>query len=369
METEQTASTATEITPVIPRKTAIPRWVTRAITLLAYSIPLTFLVYVLYINHLPFGYNETFTLNVGTRDDTDSRNNLYLEPSTNLSEPQFSLNFSLFRELNGIAYLVFTPPVALENAEITVKVEGDGIKIIPPVIDFNPDSIEWDYAWDFTQNKTPEELGLTGSAFPFDRTMHFDGTNHLELPDSSAKFEDEPFSVYVEWIPQDSENNGQQIVGHFDWELWQNSNSVEFRIGRMTDENGPAYYIKHEIGPDFFTRKHSALAVYNPSDSGYINLYVDGHHAGRKYFGTEKIWKEYGNQNMSLGWTLHNSRKNPHFTGGIATLKIKTGEDVLADSLLPTATLHYSGTEPLPFALVSMSNSHLDSARLHVKQP
>lgn len=285
------------------------------LTFLAYAIPIGFLLYVLYINFLPFGYNKTFTIDVGSANDTKV-GTFYLEPSKDLSERKTGIDENgkeyTYRELNGVAYAVFKPNVVLKDAEITIEVEGDeGISIIPPVIDFNPDDITWDYAWDFTQGKTPEELGLVGNAFPFDGAMYFDGKSRLELPDSADKFEDGPFTVYAEWTPVDSENNAQQIVGHYNWEIYQNKDSVEFRVGRMNDAQGPFYSIKYPIEntEDFFNTKHELIATYSPdpiNGNGYIDLYVNKNLAGRTYLERDIISPEYnGRKNITLGKSDH----------------------------------------------------------------
>jgi len=280
---------------------------------MAYAIPLGFLLYVLYMNFLPFGYNKTFTIDVGSGNDTKI-SEFYLEPSKDLSERKTNGDGNTYRELNGTAYAVFKPNTVLKDAQVTVSVEGEGVSIIPPVIDFKPEDVKWDYSWDFTQSKKPEELGLTGNAFPFDGAMYFDGKSRLELPNSADKFEDGPFTVYVEWTPQDNQNNSQEIIGHYNWELLQNKDNVEFRVGRMEDPiNGLVYKINYFFNEDkeFFNLKHSALAIYYPakesSMNGYIDLFIDNNFAGRSYFGIEKISKKYGQKNITFG-TSHGTQ-------------------------------------------------------------
>ncbi len=325
----------------------------------AYAIPLAFLLYVLYWNFLPFGYNKTFTIDVGSANDTSGE--FYLLPSRDLSERKTAPDGTTYRELNGTVYAIFKPEAVLKNAQITVSVEGEVVSIIPPVIDFNPDSVEWDYKWDFTQGKTPEELGLVGNAFPFDGAMYFDGKSRLELPDSADKFEDGPFSVYVEWTPEDAESDNQQIVGHFNWEIWQNNDSVEFRVGRMNRENGPAYSIKHPIDQSFFNASHKILAIYNPADRGYIELFIDNNHIGRTYIDTDIIWNDYGSQNLSMGWTSHNYESSPYLRGSIKKVNFLT-KGVLTE--FKKVTL---GKYPLSNNTISVNalNGSLMSIKLH----
>lgn len=290
----------------------------------AYAIPLAFLLYVLYINFLPFGYSKTFIINVGAEDDTKS-GEFYLEPSAGLSEKKKDeTTGETYRELSGIAYAVFKPKAVLKDAEITVSVEGENVSLIPTEIDFDPEEIQWDHMWDFSQG-IPK--GWRGNAFMFDEELTWNGEDtRLYLPYSRDKFEDGPFSVYVEWSPTDEENNSQQIVGHYNWEIWQNKETVDFRVGRMNNAQGPAYSIRYKFDPDlFFNEIHSALAVYNPSGvNGYIELYIDNNFAGRTYIGKDKIWKDYNStHNLSLGWSPHNFNQNPFFSGAIYTLNFK----------------------------------------------
>ncbi len=270
---------------------------------LGYAIPLAFLGYVLYQNYLPFGYDKTFVINVGSETDT-TPGKFYLEPSPNLSDRMLDASGSPYRTLHGLATAVFKPDAILKDASITVETSDPGVYLIPPTIDFDPASTTWDYSWDFTSG-TP--AGLKNSkAFAFDGATYFDGTARVELPKSNNMFETSTMSIYAEWMPTDAEHDSQQIVGHYNWELWQNKNSVSFQVGRMNDAKGPAYKIHSLVDKDFFGKKHSALAIYNPGENGYIELYVDGKFADRTYFGTSTIYASYnGSKNLSFGKSEH----------------------------------------------------------------
>ena len=327
----------------------------------AYAIPLSFLLYVLYMNFLPFGYNKTFIISVGSKEDTDVSKEFHLEPSRSLSDATTSKDGSTYRKLNGIAYADFKPNAVLKNAKITVSVEGDGISIMPPVINFNPNTINWDYSWDFTKG-IPKDF--IGNAFMFDGEATFDGKGtRLELPNSVNKFENKALSIYVEWKPINSNDDAQQIVGHYNWELGQNKDNVEFRVGRMSDAKGPSYSLKYPVDTEFFNKKHSAIAIYNPSENGYIDLYVDGIFAGRTHFGPEKIWVGYGKENLSLGWTPFNYEKCPHLKGYVYRVSI-----VNNSILIPESTISYNLDESLDtaFLLISNSTSTLKRLKLHV---
>ncbi|MGC9599102.1 MAG: LamG-like jellyroll fold domain-containing protein [Minisyncoccia bacterium] len=328
------------------------------LTFAAYAIPLAFLLYVLYINFLPFGYSATYTINVGTLGDTDASKAFYLEPSRNLSGSMTATDGSTYREFSGIINTVFNPNVVLKNANVTVSVSGgQGISIIPPQINFDPTSVRWDYAWDFATS-TPSDL--TGNAFHFDDCEVFDGTSQLQLPSSSKKFDNGPFTVYAEWRPQDNIDNFQEIVGHYNWELLQNKDGVSFQVGRMDNSKGSFYSVSYPVTPIFFNTEHSALAVYEPSTTGgYIQLYVDGNLAGRTSIGTSTIWIDYGNKNLTFGKATHGVAT--YFEG--CTSQVDFENDAQAN--LTNVSFKFSGTK-LKIPLESFATTTLTSIKINV---
>ncbi len=327
-----------------------------------YAIPGVFLLYVLYINFLPFGYRESFVINVGAVDDTKV-DEWYLEPSVALGERKTSPDGTPYRELNGMATAVFKPKVVLDDAEVTVEVTGEGTTLIPPVISLDPTKHQWDYSWDFTQGIP---AGFTNSkAFVFDGATYFDGTARVEMPGSADLFENGAFSLYAEWFPMSAEGDGQQIVGHYNWELWQNKNSVSFRIGRVNDNKGETYTIKYPADSDFFNKKHSALAIYSPGESGFIELFVDNTFADRFDIGTSTIWKDYGKNNLMFGMTKHNSGKNPGYKGGLDQVKI-VNKNILNDQ--HKVRLIVSKIEELKIPIISSVTTTLKEINLHVVQ-
>ena len=330
----------------------------------AYAIPLSFLLYVLYINFLPFGYNKTFIIDVGSSNDTKV-SEFYLEPSKDLSERKIAKDGTAYRELNGTAKVVFKPKVVLKDAQITISTEDEGISIIPPYINLNPDSIDWDYSWDFTKEVPKDLINKADKVFYFDGNTYFDGSARLEMPESADIFENGPFTIYAEWMPIDSENDFQQIIGHFNWELWQNKNTIDFRIGRMNDNEGPFYSIEYPITEEFFNKKHTAIAIYNPSDNGYIEFFVDNNLAGRKYFGSDKIWKDYGNQNLSFGWTPHNYGKSPYFSGYIHKTNIIEKNILSSQSKISFKT---NDNDLINISLISTATSTLKQIKLNANQ-
>lgn len=325
---------------------------------LGYAIPIAFLAYVLYQNYLPFGYSKSFTIEVGSESDTQV-SEFYLEPSQNLSERKTDEKGNPYRELHGLASVVFKPNAILKNATITVESTDPGVSLIPPFIDFDPaSSTWWDLSYDFTKG-VPAEL-KNNKAFLFDEATYFDGTARVELPSSSDKFENGPLSVYAEWMPANSENDSQQIVGHYNWELSQNKNSVSFQVGRMNDAKGPIYKIHSIINKDFWGKKHSALAIYNPGENGYIELYVDGKFADRTYFGTSTIWGDYGKNNMSFGKSAHGSAN--FFKGNLYNVNISS-KNLLEQKSYIRFPIFEKQTIQIPF--ISETTSTLRKVILH----
>ncbi len=329
---------------------------------LAIIVPLAFLLYLLYINFLPLGFNRNYVITVGAPGDTKV-SRFYLEPAPGLSEPKVTFDNIPYRSLTNYAYAVFKPEAVFKNATADIEVVGEGISLIPPMINFDLSTIDWDYAWDLTKKIPPE---LFGQAFIFNGGAFFDGKSRLELPETINKFENRAFSIYVEWQPQDSNNDLQQIIGHFNWELWQNMTDVTFQVGRLNDKDGPMYTVKYPITASFFNQRHRALAIYNPGDNGYLELYIDNYFVGRTYFGNDKIYPKYGDQNLSLGWSAHNYQTAPHFTGYIYQVNT-VAENIIGSAT--SASLKINSTAPLYLPLVSIiPTARLEQIKLNVSQ-
>lgn len=352
-----------------------PRWLVFGLRFLAYAIPLGFLLYVLYWNFLPFGYDETFTINVGSPGDTNASNEFYLEPSKYLSEPKTEANgTTTYRELNGIAYAIFRPKAVLTNATITVSVEGDGVGIIPPHIDFDPNSVQWDYAWDFTKG-IPSDL--TGNAFYWkDSTStpgcaYFDGNSRLEFASSSDMFENGPFTVYAEWTPENNKGDNQEIVGHYNWEILQNLESVQFQVGRMDGIDNNFYFVTYPIvNQDFFVEKHTLIATYIPETSnsrlGYIDLTIDNSFVGRTYFGKSHIRNNFGNSNLTFG--INNFSSGSYFRGCLYRVAIlNSNNNIYNDNAGNILKIKAENSESL-FHIFSSSSSTLRYIVLNIRE-
>jgi hypothetical protein len=330
---------------------------------LGYSIPLGIFLYILYLNYLPFGYHKTFTIDVGSEGDT-TVSEFYLEPSPDLSERKTAPDGTTYRELNGTATVVFRPKAVLKGAEVTVEVEGEGVTVIPPSIDFDPNSVTWDYDWDFTKG-TPANLKNDG-VFAFDGMSYFDGASRVEMPDSSNRFDDGPFTVYAEWTPANPGTDFQQIVGHYNWELLQDKNAVRFFIGRTNGGEGPFYSSEYKItDPEaFFGKKHVAIATYAPDPTGgfgYIELFIDGHLAQRTQVGSDLLWTNYGNEGLSFGKSAHGTAS--FFKGGITRVSL-TGR-ISNPSKDDAKSLRFSNLDAETAILVRAADGRLSTVTLH----
>ncbi len=288
--------------------------------LIVYGIPLFILGYVLYFNFLPFGFDKIYILDVGTTEDTNIDNEIYLEKTNDLSETREDEKGVTYRELKGVTSIISQPKAILKNPFIEVNIEGEGVLIMPPKIEFNPDDYELDLNLDFSKG-IPEFL--KGNAEFIDGYAYFNNQSKLVYPNTQNKFEDGPFMVYVEWTPENKEDNLQEIVGHYNWEIWQERDRIQFGIGRTDNASGNFHFIELPIEESFFNNKHTALAIYSPfreKESGYIELFVDNKFVKREYIGEEKIWVDYGESSLSIGGSKHGGAKD--YIGKIHKVKI-----------------------------------------------
>lgn len=324
----------------------------------AYFIPFSFLIYVLYLNFLPFGYDKIFTIQVGSATDTTGQ--FYIEPSPNLSERKTDENGMSYRELNGVAYATFEPSLAFKKARVSIEINGEGIQIDPTTINFDKRSINWRHVWTFSNNVP---LELTGDAFYFDNGVYFDGESRLELPNSGNLVEGGPFTIYAEWLPRDDLSSSQEIVGHYNWEIFQNRDSISFQVGRMSSSTGPFYTVRKQITNDFFNKRHQLIAIYSPAttplESGYIELYIDNSFADKTFLGQQILWKDYGNKNITFGKSDHGVAS--YFNGFLYDIRI------IEEKIQLSRTTDTSILSQWRFALSSTASSSLDSIILHVK--
>ena len=291
---------------------------------LAFAIPASILFYGLYINFLPFGWEQSYELNIDE--------NGVISP---LSKEIYLTNalgrklYSLPQGIDGQVNVIIKPKVVIDNATVTIDLQGDEIYLGTPMnIDLN--KIAGDYTWNF-ESSIPEGLVGTAEYNQEEKCAYFDAAKEqtLSLPNSSDMFESEPMSIYVKWKPsRNSEFLGgnQEIIGHYNWEIYQRENNIRFQVGRMNDAEGTFYSVDFPINESFFENKHELLAIYSPdkeNGNGYIELWVDGKLGKRASIGNNTIYEDYNlDKSLSSGWTSHNFETNPYFDGCIYEEKI-----------------------------------------------
>lgn len=330
----------------------------------AYAIPTLLFVWVLYWNYSPLGYNKTYTIDVGSDKDLSGR--LHLEEAPTLGERTNKEDGTTTRTLLGATYAVFSPEFVLRDTRLIFEIIGKDAFMMPLSISYDYSRYKWDYLWNFTQESLPKNL--KGQADLTDSCAQFNGTDHrLELPGSKDMFESEAFSIYAKWRPDNQDVSNQQIIGHYNWELYQNKDSVEFRVGRMNDKAGKFYSLKAPLlvePAEFFGYEHTALAIYNPDPKGaYIDLYVDEQYRGRTYIGNDRIWADYNNdKNLTLGKSDHGSAQ--YFKGCIYEAGIKTGVVVKQSKKV---SFRLDGPEDVQIPIMSTKLAEIDKIILHVE--
>lgn len=337
---------------------------TKTLIFLAFAIPIAILLYALYINYLPFGWEKSYTLSI----DQDG----VISPVSNeiyLINVQGRKLLSLLNGVEGQINLVIEPNVVLKDATVNVEIQGEDVYLGTP-LNLNLSDFQWDYEWGFV-SQVPS--GLVGNAeYSSDEgCVYFNAVNEqiFSLPNSSDMFELTPMSIYVKWRPSETSQilgNYQQLVGHYNWKIYQGEKSVRFQVGRMNDSNGPFYSVSHPITPDFFNKEHELLAVYSPDQTnskGYIELWIDGNFAQRVLISNDTIYEDYNrDKNLNLGRSTHNYNKYPYFDGCIYNVKI-TNEAIKQKTL--SSTFQY---ETSPITIPIIGNGNLNSVKVDVSQ-
>jgi len=336
---------------------------TRILIFLAFAIPIAILGYALYINYLPFGYSKSYQLTIND-DGTISplSNQIYLANSKGRKL------LSLPDGVQGQINVILDPKVALKDASIDISIDGDNIFLGTMLTNYL-DKINWDYNWDFTN-----DIPIT-----FESNLNYDSNekcayfntykeNILKLPNSQDLFESGPMTIYVRWKPSQISTligDNQQIIGHYNWELWQSAKTVQFRVGRMNNDTGGFYGASYSVDSDFFGKEHEALAIYSPdfNGNGYIELWIDGNLAERVPIGSEEIYRDYNSDKpLSFGWSSHNYGKNPYFDGCLYNARISSGalvKEVKQDSITGV-----KGSSTIPI----IGNGKLRSVSISVRQ-
>lgn len=285
------------------------------IKVLAWALPVLLILAVLYVNFPIFGFEKEYSIQVLEDGSVVASSGLiYFEDSKGKKISNLSDVYSL-----GAFNLVVEPKVVLRNAVVNASISGEDVYFAKT--DFDPLNHNWDYFWDFTQGipsplqgnaKFREDLGC----------VYFNGSNNETLfyPNSSDMFENDSFVVYVEWMPEDSFGVNQQLIGHFNWEVWNHNTTIRFMTGRLENSNGGMPVISKQIDENFFNETHSVIAVYKADKKGFgfTDLFIDSEYISRQRLTNETIWKDYNaDKNLSFGFSPHNYGKNDYFTGCI----------------------------------------------------
>jgi len=113
----------------------------------AYGMPFAFLLYMLYWNFLPFGYDKEFVIDVGSPYDMSGE--FRLKPSEYLSDRMSTTTMNglveTWREVSGPIYAVYNPSGVLRDKRMYIDVEGDNVTVMPLEIIDDYSRYDWDY--------------------------------------------------------------------------------------------------------------------------------------------------------------------------------------------------------------------------------
>jgi len=186
-----------------------------AIKFLAWLIPILLILGVLYINFLPFGYSKDYAIKIDENGDVLSNShNVYLQDMNGTKIKKLT-NFYDYGPIN----LIIKSKVVLKNVSVNISIEGNEFYLPYSKEDLNKSN--WDYVWDFSKG-IPKSLDGTAKYNKAKACAYFDSSKNqtLSYSDSSDMFENQSFIVYAEWMPDNQTGTNQQIIGHYNWELW-----------------------------------------------------------------------------------------------------------------------------------------------------
>jgi hypothetical protein len=247
------------------------------------------------------------------------------------------------------------------SKNVNVSAVMDGKNVYFGKLNFNIEGNKWDYMWNF--NKASVASAIWGSA-KYDsekECTYFNSSKNQTLSyfNSGDMFESNSFIVYVEWKSENMNETNQQIVGHSNWELSQNNNSVEFLV-LMSGKN---VSINYPIDSKFFNGTHEALGVYfadKKNNTGYVELYVDGKFAGRTPTFNNTILADYGDD---IGLTFGKNQNGSYFGGCL----YHVGFDYGNVSSYYLNNLSYRSSDKL-IRMPVVGSGNLSSIKLNIKK-
>ncbi|MCD5381817.1 MAG: hypothetical protein LR017_00695 [Candidatus Pacebacteria bacterium] len=350
-------------------ETKAPKWIQICIRIVAITAPIIFLLYTLYINYLPFGYSRTIVLDIGKRHDTNGARILSLEPTRDLGDMATLENAtSTYRPLHGITHLIFNPGVILEQATTSVTIQGDNVRLLRSVAALDISNTDWQYYYDFTQNKPLATQGLAGTAFLFEGCLFFNQDATLHLPNITHDLRKDRLAFAVTWKPVNDTLRYQRIIGGTYWDLFQHNHSVRLEV-RSPRNIFEKTIIDYPIAEDFFHHKHTAKVVLDFSHSiPFIEMVVDDtlpisqSVPVRDYTAFTQPMEEHG-----LAAGIQYDTNNRRFNGCLYNLAFSTTAPLLVsqDTLLLSSD---ADNQPFYFTIVSDGVGALHSATITIDQ-
>ncbi len=308
------------------------------ITLISVVVVAILAAVIYYVNFLPFGLNTHNELIFGKENDTLGV--FKLLPSSAWGSRDVEQSGTTYRTIEGSAQITYQPKYVLTKSKISLTIEGDDVAAYTDTVPFNPELFnKWQHNWDLS-TRIPTEF--KGNTYLFDGCTYFDGKSIMYYENTKDLFESGTFSLYVEWQPNEVLDY-QQIVGHFNWELFQSKNFVIFQVGKMAGTTSTTFYsIRAPIDQTFFNKKHKILIQYKPdSTNGYIEMFLDDKFVERRNIGSARIDPQYGDNNLTFGWSSHNYQQNPRFKGCL--YRVAYSQDL---AITPTKELSYTSNTP-----------------------
>ncbi len=220
--------------------------------LITIIIPLGLLFFFFYFYFYPFGYNKN--INFSNEDILNKeRASVYLREET--------------VQTKGLTGLIYDPVLPIRNPYITVSIEGEGVSLLPEIIDIRDVSDIWDYE-------------ITSFDFEEDR---YSIIRDYSIKDSNI------LSFYIKWQPRKEEGSipldTQLLFKYNNIRIIQNIYSLELRIDEVYNEKIYTYKCFFPIGDSFYNTSHELVATYEKSkylENGFIELIVDGYRVGRQ---------------------------------------------------------------------------------------
>ena len=189
----------------------------------------------------------------------------------------------------------------IKEAPTIQPIEEDNLVLYLP-LDENEGADIYDYSGGGYRGSIYGAKWTTGMA---NSALEFDGlADYVEIPETSDTFE-EGGHTFSLWVKSTGERDSTKyILCHYNWRFyWESDSKICFTVGRMNDRDGPAYSVTAEV-PEIKSDWIHMAGVYKPSENKIL-LYVNGEYAGETDIGKDKIWTDYGSNNLLIGTSKH----------------------------------------------------------------